>query len=90
MAQAPEQLANMSSQLTSIVPVSTTVQPKRRYKMEVIRRARLTSEQQAILQQEYEKNPDWRTRFITQLASRLNICRTKVYKWGWDRRKKEL
>lgn len=43
-----------------------------------------------MLENEYDRNSHWSTAFITHLAGRLNLNRTKVYKWNWDKRKKEL
>ena len=39
-----------------------------------------------ILQIEFMQNPNWTKDFIQTLAERLNLSRTKVYKWNWDRR----
>ena len=52
-------------------------------------RQRLRSEQIAMLEVEYQRNPNWHSSFITSLAQRLQLNRTKVYKWSWDRKKKE-
>jgi hypothetical protein len=41
-----------------------------------------------VLEVEYSKNPNWSTVDITALAKRLDLGRTKVYKWSWDRKKK--
>ena len=42
-----------------------------------------------ILEREYLVEPNWSTIRINTLASRLGLCRTKVYKWAWDRKKKD-
>ena len=42
-----------------------------------------------MLEVEYQRNPNWHSSFITSLAQRLQLNRTKVYKWSWDRKKKE-
>ena len=52
-------------------------------------KGRLNAEQQQILELEYQKQQNWGTEKIKELANRLNLGRTKVYKWNWDRRKKE-
>ena len=49
----------------------------------------MRSEQIAMLEVEYQRNPNWHSSFITSLAQRLHLNRTKVYKWSWDRKKKE-
>ena len=55
-----------------------------------IRRIHLDEEQQVVLENEFQMRPNWSTAFITTLARRLKLPRTKVYKWNWDRKKKEL
>ena len=55
------------------------------------RRQRLTYEQSFVLEQEFLKNPDWSSRnFLTKLAKRLCLQKSKIYKWNWDRKKKDL
>ncbi|CDW74395.1 UNKNOWN [Stylonychia lemnae] len=41
------------------------------------------------LQQYYEKNPNWSKQFIYHLASQLNLSYKKIYKWNWDRKKRD-
>ena len=53
------------------------------------RRRRLNSDEIAVLKREYEQNQQWDTEQIRSLAKRMGISHTKVYKWGFDRRKKE-
>ena len=43
-----------------------------------------------MLEGEYQRNSNWNTEQISRLAKRLSLPRTKVYKWSWDRRKKEF
>ena len=38
---------------------------------------------------EYQLDPNWTSLRIKQLSRRLSLDRTKVYKWTWDRAKKE-
>ena len=52
-------------------------------------RKRLTRTEMQVLEQEYLINPNWTTMRINTLAKKLRLCRTKVYKWGWDRKKKD-
>ena len=48
----------------------------------------MTAEQKAVLEEEYERNPtNWTPQFVTGVALRLGLNRTKVYKWHWDYRK---
>ena len=55
-----------------------------------IRRRRLTREQIALLETEYVRDSNFSSSRITALATRLQLGRTKIYKWSWDRRKKEI
>ena len=41
-----------------------------------------------MLRAEYQRNPNWSKNRIKELAARLNLNRTKVYKWNWDQRNK--
>ena len=47
---------------------------------------RMNAEQQQILMREFEANPNWSNNKIEHLAARLQLTRTKVYKWNWDHR----
>ena len=51
---------------------------------------RLTEDEKEILEQEFQKNPNWGKVTIRKLAERLDLDRTKIYKWNWDRKKMEL
>ena len=53
-------------------------------------RQRLTKEQSELLEIEFQRDPNWTTVKIKVISDRLQIGRTKVYKWGWDRKKKEF
>ena len=53
------------------------------------RRTRLDADQAAALEREYQINQRWSTRHISSLAKRLGVRHTKVYKWCYDRRKKD-
>ena len=55
-----------------------------------LRRARLTSDQHAVLENAFLIDPNWSKRYVKELALSLNLNRVKVYKWHWDRKKKEL
>ena len=54
-----------------------------------IRRTRLDSHQTNVLESEYQLNVRWRTHHISSLAQRLGISHAKVYKWNYDKRKKD-
>lgn len=55
------------------------------------RRQRLTYEQQMYLEHEFQKKQDWSHKgHLNELAKRLGLSRSKIYKWNWDRKKKEL
>lgn len=38
---------------------------------------------------EYNKNSTWSKSYIKELAKRLGLTATQVYKWNWDQRKKD-
>jgi hypothetical protein len=52
-------------------------------------RQRLTTSQIAYLEHEFKKNPYWNKAIQHQICSRLGLSVAKIYKWNWDRRKKE-
>ena len=52
-------------------------------------RRRLNSDQIDMLEHEYEQNQHWKTKDIRRLSKTLGIGHTKVYKWCYDRRKKD-
>ena len=43
-----------------------------------------------MLENAYQNNSDWSRDFVKQTAIRLGLNRVKVYKWHWDRKKKDL
>ena len=53
------------------------------------RRQRLTQEQQDILEHEFQKQPDWGVLKMMQISRRLGLQKGKIYKWNWDRKKKD-
>lgn len=55
-----------------------------------IRRRRLTREHIALLEAEFRRDSIFSSSRITALATRLQLGRTKIYKWSWDRRKKHI
>lgn len=52
------------------------------------RRQRLNEQQEAVLELEFQKNMDWSIEKQKQLARRLEMSMSKVYKWCWDRKKR--
>ena len=54
-----------------------------------VRRRRMTAEQTAAMEVEWQRNLAWTSSRISSIAKRLGLGRTKVYKWTWDRKKKE-
>ena len=43
------------------------------------------------MEQEYQIKSDWSHRgYLNELAKRLELSRSKIYKWNWDRKKKDL
>jgi len=52
-------------------------------------RQRLTTTQIAYLEHEFKKNPYWNKAIQHRICTRLGLSVAKIYKWNWDRRKKE-
>lgn len=53
-------------------------------------RNRLVQWQIDVLEQKYLRGSQWSTAEMKELAEKLGISRTKVYKWSWDRKRKEI
>ena len=53
------------------------------------RRMRLNNQQRSFLEHQYLQNQDWSKQEISQFASHLGMPFTKVYKWKWERKKKD-
>ena len=53
-------------------------------------RSRLNYEQTRQLEAEFERNANWSPPFVTMLAERVGLKRSKVYKWAWDRKRRML
>ena len=70
-------------------PAENAPKAKRVYHMQRIRRARLNLKQMNQLENAYIKNPNWSKKDISQIAQQMSMRRVKVYKWHWDRKKKE-
>ena len=54
------------------------------------KKERVTYEQLCVLETEYRRTANWSTAMIGQLALRLGLTHTKVYKWNWDRKRKDI
>lgn len=52
-------------------------------------RHRLRNVEVRILEAEFQKDPSWTLKQSKALARQLNISQTKVYKWGYERKKKQ-
>ena len=46
--------------------------------------------QHQVLENAFLVDPNWSKRYVKELALSLQLNRVKVYKWHWDRKKKEL
>ena len=53
------------------------------------RRHRLTRLEVAVLEVEYQREPRWDKRKTKELAQRYDLDRVKIYKWHYDRKKKD-
>ena len=56
---------------------------------DIKRRQRKDPEQVKIMENEYQKNPNWTREFTKNLAKQLGLRESQVYKWHWDMRKKD-
>ena len=54
-----------------------------------VRRMHLTNEHKQILEAEFQRNPNWNITRTRQLAETLGLKDIKIYKWNYDRRRKE-
>ena len=53
-------------------------------------RIRLSQDQIAFLELEFQKDANFSSTRVTKVAERIGLPRTKVYKWTWDRRQQQL
>jgi hypothetical protein len=51
-------------------------------------RMRKTKEQAKVLQDEFERNPDWDQKIRARLSQETGLSKDQIYKWYWDNRKK--
>jgi hypothetical protein len=50
--------------------------------------SRLSAEQQTLLKEAFDYDPNWSNLRIAELSERLGLSRGKIYKWNWDQRNK--
>ena len=62
--------------------------PSSKNEKKQIRRRRLTREQTDFLELEFQHDANFTSSRISRLANQLQLGRTKIYKWSWDRHKK--
>ena len=65
--------------MTSYMPPK---QPKRRRRL-------FNVSDQAILEAEFQKNAQWSVELTQILSERLGVKRLKIYKWNYDRHRRE-
>lgn len=47
-----------------------------------------TTEEVAILESYFEQDPKWSTRTVREVAKQLKMSMKKVYKWGFDKKRR--
>ena len=52
-------------------------------------RKRFTNEQLQILEHEYLRKSNWKTKDTKRLAKLLRVNRIRIYKWHYDKKRKE-
>ena len=65
-------------------PTSHQEKKEKKKKVSDKRRNRKNPDQVAILQAEYEKDPNWGKKMITRLSKKSGLSEAQVYKWNWD------
>jgi hypothetical protein len=75
-----------TSEGKSSCPTLTSSEKKER------RRLRKSSQQLQILQTTYKQhqNKEWNKEIISEIASQIGLEETKVYKWLWDKKNKDI
>ena len=43
-----------------------------------------------MLEVEFQKNANWTGKDMAKLGRKLDVQKSKIYKWNWDRKRKEL
>ena len=82
--------ATTSVALTTTETRSSPMQVKQRASpIGVIRRQRLTADQHRMLEAEFQKDANWTIRKTRELSTKLALDRTKIYKWNYDRKRKQ-
>ena len=49
----------------------------------------MTEVQAGILETEYLKNPNWDNRKYEELCDRCATTKSRIYKWNWDRKRRD-
>jgi len=52
------------------------------------RRFKMDETQTGILENEFQKNPNWNNVKYAELCKLLQTTKSRIYKWNWDRKKK--
>ena len=84
----PSEDATTPVRVTAAETQSPSQKPKASNKG-VIRRQRLTAEQHRLLEAEFQKDPNWSIKKTRELSVNLDLDRTKIYKWNYDRKRKQ-
>lgn len=50
----------------------------------------MSDDQTAVLENEFQTNANWTSTTYRQLCKRLNTTKARIYKWNWDRKRKEV
>lgn len=86
MFKSVRRLKNIDEEVNFIV--NSHLMDPRLNKQGKRQRCRLFSEQEQVLELEFQKEMNWSTAKQKKLAKRLNLSMSKVYKWCWDRKKR--
>jgi hypothetical protein len=55
-----------------------------------MRRKRKDQTQLMLLSDQFDSNPHWTKRTLTQLSKDTGLTPGQVYKWGWDQKRKRF
>ena len=55
-----------------------------------LRQHRISKEQKDFLDAEFKLDANWTPEKVTELATRMDLKRTKIYKWFYDRRNRVM
>lgn len=77
-------LDDMNSAVDEIFSAKRLFVPKKEKK----RRFKMSKEQEAILQLEFDKNANWDNETYAKLETLVKTSKARLYKWNWDRKKR--